>query len=297
VTDPLQQPLRSAIPKNAREPNTLKHFHVAHRYGIWINVAQTILLKSTAHATLTMRPSSTLLVSSLLTAHTLAFAIPNPFAKRAAFPEGYEYSNEDSTQGSGSSSTQTYNNGQWNPSTTAQYETSGEASSTQSVVNGIYPTSETLVITSAPQPADTATATANWETIVTWPAGCESWANPCPSGAHISGGGVADESGYTNGFTSYLTETNSEGVITGMPAVATNPAGVSDTDSSTLQTAAQSSNVSPTGSSSTTTNQSSASKTSSSASSSFQTGAAVPNKATFGGAALLGAAGVVVALL
>lgn len=84
-----------------------------------------------------------------------------------------------------------------------------------------------------------ATGTGGWESQVTWPAGCESWANPCPSGAKISGGGVA---GYTNGFTSYTTETDSNGVITGMPAVATVGAGVSvaSNASTTLSTITES---------------------------------------------------------
>jgi hypothetical protein len=89
------------------------------------------------------------------------------------------------------------------------------------------------VATAAATKAGTLTAAA-WESSVTWPAGCELWANPCPSGAIISGGGVA---GYTNGFTSYLTETNSDGIITGMPPVATVAAGVTGkADASTLST-------------------------------------------------------------
>ncbi|KAF2399330.1 hypothetical protein EJ06DRAFT_531648 [Trichodelitschia bisporula] len=30
----------------------------------------------------------------------------------------------------------------------------------------------------------------DWQTAVTWPAGCETWANPCPPGAHIAGGSI-----------------------------------------------------------------------------------------------------------
>ena len=130
------------------------------------------------------------------------------------------------------------NDGQWHPS---GYAAGGAA---------VSPTVQTWPLdTTAPTPsmpvvkttkqtgvvvasaAGTATAKAatgttdSWESQVTWPAGCEPWANPCPPGAKISGGGVA---GYTNGFTSYTTETDSNGVITGMPTKATIAAGVSE---------------------------------------------------------------------
>lgn len=93
-----------------------------------------------------------------------------------------------------------------------------------------------IVSPKATTKAATGTAAAStggdWQMQVTWPVGCESWANPCPPGAHISGGGIAGgasatSSGeYTNGFTSYLTETDSNGVITGMPTKVTVAAGV-----------------------------------------------------------------------
>lgn len=288
-----------------------------------------------------MRPSSSLFITSLLATRTLAFAVPNPFAKRyttaASGSSDEESSSGDSTQDSGyyQQPTQTYNNGQWEPSTTAAYGSYGEETSvqesgqegatatiqtyptaTESEAQGVYPTSATYAITSAPVETNAgaqASDTANWETQVTWPAGCESWANPCPPGAHISGGSIAggstntgEESGYTNAFTSYTSMTNSEGVITGMPSKATVAAGVTNSAGSTLQTlvvsssqSAQSSFVTPTGSSgsSTTSNEFSVNTASSSVRATFETGAAVPKKATFGGAALVGAAGVAVALL
>lgn len=289
-----------------------------------------------------MRPSSTILVTSLLTAQTLAFAIPNPFAKRyttaASGSSSGEYSySGGSTQDFGSyeQASQTNNNGEWQPSATAEYGSYGEGSSsqeswqegatgtihtyptaTESEAEGVYPTSEPYAITSAPvetSVAAQATGTADWETQVTWPAGCESWANPCPAGAHISGGSVAggstntaEESGYTNAFTSLTSMTNSVGIITGMPSKATVAAGVTSSAGSTLQTlavsnsqSAQSSIVTPTGSSGTATTSSefSVNTASSSVHATFETGAAVPKKATFGGAALVGAAGAMVALL
>lgn len=96
----------------------------------------------------------------------------------------------------------------------------------------------------------TSAAPVNWETAVTWPAGCESWANPCPAGALTSGMAptptavtwpagcqtwadpcpatalVSAGEPYSNPFTSYTTMTNSAGIITGMPSVATSAGGV-----------------------------------------------------------------------
>jgi hypothetical protein len=77
----------------------------------------------------------------------------------------------------------------------------------------------------------------DWRTRQTWPVGCEEWANPCPQGVPLEGGGTArtlpnnfvpvgSQSGYTNGFTSFLSMTDANGVVTGMPPVATLPAGV-----------------------------------------------------------------------
>ena len=36
-------------------------------------------------------------------------------------------------------------------------------------------------------PSASVAAPVDWTTAVTWPAGCESWANPCPKGAMTSG--------------------------------------------------------------------------------------------------------------
>jgi hypothetical protein len=136
-------------------------------------------------------------------------------------------------------------NGQWRPS---QY--GGAAASVPTVQTSPLDTTAAtpaLVQTTAKGSAGAAAivatdvptpATGGWESQVTWPAGCESWANPCPPGAKISGGGVA---GYTNGFTSFLTETDSNGVITGMPTKATIAAGVSEA-ATTLSISTRSSN-------------------------------------------------------
>ena len=114
-------------------------------------------------------------------------------------------------------------------------------------------TTTAAAITAAPAaPIQTYTGTGDWATAVTWPAGCESWANPCPPGAPIAGGGVAggahtatdkpqgtgSTAPYENGFTSYTTMTDANGVITGMPPKATIPAGVT---ASTLVTSVKSS--------------------------------------------------------
>jgi hypothetical protein len=102
----------------------------------------------------------------------------------------------------------------------------------------------TGIVSQAPT-GTAAAATGGWEDTVTWPVGCESWANPCPPGAHISGGAIAGTgypSGYDNGFTSYLTETDSNGVVTGMPTKATVAAGVETTGAATtLKTSASAS--------------------------------------------------------
>jgi hypothetical protein len=70
----------------------------------------------------------------------------------------------------------------------------------------------------------TPVAGADWQTAVTWPAGCELWANPCPPGAKIAG--ATGTASYENPFTSYTTMTDENGVITGMPPKATVAAGV-----------------------------------------------------------------------
>jgi hypothetical protein len=160
-------------------------------------------------------------------------------------------------------------------------------------------------VTAAPVAATTA-AVQNWETIVTWPAGCESWANPCPAGAHVAGGGAAatgtvkaaaaasgsvsvsnSDEPYENPFTIYTTMTNSDGVITGMPPVATVAAGV--TDATTLST------VTRTSSSSSSSFSFNAGASSSAAA--RPTANAAASERTVAGAAVFGVAGLVLALM
>jgi hypothetical protein len=227
-----------------------------------------------------MLPSSSLLITSFLTAQTLAFAIPNPFAVTygASSSGGYQ---QPTSQ----------NNVQGQASATIQYQT--PTTYHESVGAGITPTQQpTYMVTSAPMGSPTGGAVPNWETIVTWPAGCEAWANPCPPGAHISGGSIAGgESSYTNAFTSYTTMTNSEGVITGMPSVATVAAGVS----TTLRTATT--GVASSGANGTT-NGFVAGTATNSIKVSTSTGGAVANEVKFGGVAIVGVAGAaLVALL
>lgn len=107
--------------------------------------------------------------------------------------------------------------------------------------------------------AVTSSATGDWQSAVTWPAGCELWANPCPSGAHVIGGATATGAAATgtatgttsfeNGFTSYTSMTDANGVITGMPSKATIAAGVTGkvSNSTTLSTRTVSSGSSSTG--------------------------------------------------
>jgi hypothetical protein len=143
-----------------------------------------------------------------------------------------------------------------------------------------------------------AAAGGDWQASVTWPAGCEAWANPCPAGAHISGGGIAGGAGatgssaYENGFTSYTTMTDANGVITGMPPKATVAAGVS-----TMSTAIKASNSSAAA----TTVAAMSSKTSSGTFSFATTKAAQSNGAAemkvFGSFTLIAAVGTLFALL
>jgi len=92
-------------------------------------------------------------------------------------------------------------------------------------------------VTPKPAPSPSSVWIDDWRTRATWPVGCEEWANPCPQGVPLEDGGTArtlphnyvpvgSQSGYTNGFTSFLTMTDANGVVTGMPPVATLPAGV-----------------------------------------------------------------------
>ena len=121
--------------------------------------------------------------------------------------------------------------------------------------------SSEAAVTAAPADQTLYTGTGDWQTAVVWPAGCESWANPCPAGAQTSGAAPtqaavtwpagceswanpcpasaimsaapagetawSSASDYTNPFTSYTTMTNSNGIITGMPPKATVASGVS----------------------------------------------------------------------
>jgi hypothetical protein len=143
----------------------------------------------------------------------------------------------------------------------------------------------------------TPSAGADWQSAVTWPAGCETWANPCPPGAHIVGGATATggaagtatgTDSYENGFTSYTTMTDSNGVITGMPPKATIAAGVT---------------VKPSSNSSVTLKTLTSSPGSSGTSSGFSFSSSTAKPATANGAAsmsapfVLGAAALVAALL
>ncbi|KIW02881.1 uncharacterized protein PV09_05931 [Verruconis gallopava] len=169
-----------------------------------------------------MRPSSILVSLALLTSATLA-------DDGQYHPDQY---GAGTTTGTATATLRTY---------TAQAYGTATTSPTTVVASQLDKTSGAGSQVTATASENDATATAGWESQVTWPAGCEEWANPCPSGAHISGGSIA---GYTNGFTSFLTETNSNGVITGMPSKATIPAGVQTTSISatTLLTATSTSN-------------------------------------------------------
>jgi hypothetical protein len=202
--------------------------------------------------------------------------------------------------------------GQWHASSAG-----GQATTTAVAAGYTTATAATKATTIAAVGSQaSAAAGGDWQSAVTWPAGCETWANPCPPGAHISGGGVAGgktgavpysqmsvtanagesapPSGYENGFTSYTTMTNSDGVITGMPPKATIAAGVSDTTLATVAKSKNSTYSTPTGAAASSTQNGFSFQTATSRP--VSTGAAAPLKA-MGGAAVLGAAGVIVALL
>ena len=144
--------------------------------------------------------------------------------------------------------------GLWHPGTTQVAAAGGQWGASAPAANQWTQAATPTIVVSAPTQAPPA-ASGDWQLSVTWPAGCEKWANPCPPGAPISGGGIAGGAtasgagtkSYENPFTSYTTLTNSAGVITGMPAVSTVPAGVSNTASgSTLSTAVRSGAISTT---------------------------------------------------
>jgi hypothetical protein len=182
--------------------------------------------------------------------------------------------------------------------------------------NGLYTTAVAVttpaVITAAPI-APTSAAPVNWETAVTWPAGCETWLNPCPAGALTSGVApspaavtwpagcqtwanpcpasaiISAASPYENPLTSYTTMTNSVGIITGMPPVATSAGGVASVLSEqsmavatssmmTMVSSGESSIVSPTASAT----QNASATTDNSFSQATFSGAAVANKAGAG---------------
>jgi hypothetical protein len=198
--------------------------------------------------------------------------------------------------------------GMWHP---ASYTSVAPivVSATAGVTPPVHATTAAVAVSKATTLAQAASA--DWQTAVTWPAGCESWANPCPAGAHISGGAVATgvasqltvtgidgvTTPYENGFTSYTTMTDSNGVITGMPAKATVAAGVT---ANTLSTAV----AKATGNSSVASG-SLAAASSSKTQSGFTLSTSKANAATngaaskkaLGGAALFGIVSVIAALL
>lgn len=142
-----------------------------------------------------------------------------------------------------------YDDGQWRANGAAG---AGTGTGSQAAGNAQQQQPNSANTTPVAQAVATPAANSNpdaWQKSVTWPAGCQSWANPCPSGAIIAGGGVAaaatnnpanpaitPTAPYSNDFTSYTTQTDSRGVITGMPSVATVAAGVSSSASTTLTT-------------------------------------------------------------
>jgi hypothetical protein len=209
--------------------------------------------------------------------------------------------------------------GQWHPAGTANQgagagtvQTQTEAA-TQVTATRVGTTTAALVATAK---AQTGTVAADWQTVVTWPAGCEKWANPCPPGAPIAGGGVAGghtatgraqptvtadvgaatSLAYENGFTSYTTMTDENGVITGMPSKATVAAGVETTMKTAIKSGAANSSVvraAATSAAESSSRQSSFAQASSSARA--QTGAAPKRVADV--AAILGAVIIAVAVL
>lgn len=159
--------------------------------------------------------------------------------------------------------------GMWHPAGQAQASTWAPTATTPTAGAGVPYSQMTVTakdgVTSSkvttPVVAPTALTSAaagDWQTAVTWPAGCELWANPCPSGAHVIGGATVTgaisgtatgTASYENGFTSYTTMTDANGVITGMPPKATLAAGVTAkvSNSTTLSTITSSSGSSSTG--------------------------------------------------
>lgn len=164
-------------------------------------------------------PSSRSQILALTTLPLLAFALPQPQAdtwggaqSEAAGAGAYTWGEASPSAGSG----------QWAAQTPA--DTWGATTT---------PADAWAATTAAPalasQPAESPYNPSAWLTQVTYPAGCEQWANPCPSGAIIAGGGSVatptdaatwDASApFSNANTIYTTQTNSVGIITGMPSV------------------------------------------------------------------------------
>lgn len=161
--------------------------------------------------------------------------------------------------------------GQWHPAGTVAVANTGVGvgaaqsqwqAATQVAATWVATTPAALAATGKAQ-TGTAAAAGDWQTVVTWPAGCEKWANPCPPGAPIVGGGVAGghaatghvqptvtadvgaatSLAYENGFTSYTTQTDENGVITGMPSKATVAAGVATTLKTSIKSGVSNSSV------------------------------------------------------
>ncbi|KAF2429641.1 hypothetical protein EJ08DRAFT_271234 [Tothia fuscella] len=204
--------------------------------------------------------------------------------------------------------------GMWHPAGVAQTQVTQSTAAvvvTTALANPIV-----AATTAKAQIAGTATAVAggDWQTAVTWPAGCEKWANPCPAGAaQVGGGHAATGTGYIqptitavvgsatsiayeNGFTSYTTMTDENGVITGMPSKATIAAGVPTTLGTAIKSAARNSSAAM--------SQTLEAATSSSRPTGFSQASASAQRATGAGsrrvadmAAVLAAAGLVAFLL
>lgn len=149
--------------------------------------------------------------------------------------------------------------GQAQASTWAPTATTPFSQMTVTAKDGVTATGSKVTTPAVAPTALTSAATGDWQSAVTWPAGCELWANPCPSGAHIVGGATVTSAAatgtatgtasYENGFTSYTTMTDANGIITGMPPKATIAAGVTAkvSNSTTLSTRTSSSGSSSTG--------------------------------------------------
>jgi hypothetical protein len=85
--------------------------------------------------------------------------------------------------------------GLYHPQSYAGFQGSGNGNAnanSPTAVASINTFTAATTISAKAQATSAATAApVNWQTQVTWPAGCESWANPCPPGAIIVGGSTA----------------------------------------------------------------------------------------------------------